>query len=81
MWPFGNKKQTGNQVELQVTGMHCVSCGLNIDGSLEELPGVKKAHTDYSKGKTQVEYDPSQVDEAAFVKEIEKLGYQAKTSR
>ena len=81
MWPLKNNKPTNSQIELQVTGLHCVSCGLNIDGSLEDLPGVQKAHTDYANGKTKVEYDKQQLNEDTLIKQIEKLGYQAKPSR
>lgn len=83
MWPFSRSKtsSTNSQgtktITLKISGMHCVSCGLSIDGSLEDLPGVTKAETDYAKGKSVVRFNPDDVTPQAMVQEISKLGYQA----
>ncbi len=63
-------------IELKISGMHCVSCGLNIDGELEDLEGVVEATTSYAKASTKVIYDPKVIDEATIRKTIEKTGYQ-----
>lgn len=52
------------KVTLLVTGMHCASCGLLIDETLEELPGVISSSTDLRRETTTVEYDPAQTDVA-----------------
>ncbi len=62
--------------EFKIGGMHCVSCGLNIDGELEDLEGVTEATTSYAKATTRVFYDPSRIDETTIRKTIEKTGYQ-----
>ncbi len=63
---------------LAVTGMHCASCGLLIDETLEELPGVISASTNLRKETTTVEYDPAQTSPAAIAEEISRLGYSAR---
>jgi hypothetical protein len=44
MFDFFKKKQPqGSQLHLTITGMHCTSCAMNIDGVLEETDGVLTA--------------------------------------
>ena len=40
-----------------VTGMHCASCGMLIDETLEDLPGVRSSTTSVRAGRTVVEAD------------------------
>jgi copper chaperone CopZ len=72
---FKKQKPAGEELTLKITGMHCSSCSMNIDGELEELPGVYEAHTSYQRSETKVKYDPAQVDKATLQKTIENLGY------
>lgn len=62
-------------VQIKLNGMHCVSCSLNIDGAVEDLPGVKSSSTSYAKGESRVEFDPSTVSEDRIKAAIEQLGY------
>ena len=62
---------------LIVTGMHCASCGLLIDETVEELPGVVSSSTDLRRKTTTVEYNPTQTSVRAIAAEIVKLGYTA----
>jgi copper chaperone len=61
-----------------VTGMHCASCSILIDESLEELPGVVSSSTDLRRETTTVEYDPTQTSLTTITDEIAKLGYSAR---
>jgi Cu+-exporting ATPase len=54
---------------ITVSGMHCSSCGMLIDETLEELPGVTSALTDLRRETTTVEYDPAQTGLAAIRRE------------
>ena len=58
-----------------VTGMHCGSCGLLIDETLEELPGVSRAQTDVRRSRTTIEGDHVAVEEV--VTAIAALGFHA----
>jgi copper chaperone CopZ len=57
--------------------MHCASCSLLIDETLEELPGVVSSSTDLRRETTTVEYDSAQTSLTAIADEIVKLGYTA----
>ncbi len=74
MWnPFA--KKTGEVVTLKLNGMHCVSCALNIDGELEDTPGVISSKTIYAKSVSMVNYDPQKVSLETIKAVIERLGY------
>lgn len=68
-------KQNIKSIILKISGMHCTSCSLNIDGELEDLDGVVSASTSYAKSATKIEYNPEKISEAQLKKTIEKLGY------
>lgn len=61
---------------LKLSGLHCVSCSMNIDGELEDLPGVISANTSYAKQESVITYDPHLVSPAQLTPVIENLGYQ-----
>ncbi|MDP3964856.1 MAG: cation transporter [bacterium] len=65
------------RVKLNIQGMHCVSCAMNIDGALEDLEGVIQSETSYAKSTTIVAYDPGQQSLDAIIAEIQKLDYTA----
>lgn len=48
-------------IKLNIFGMHCTSCAMNIDGELEDTEGVKEAKTNYAKQVTEVTFDPEEV--------------------
>lgn len=60
-----------------ITGMHCTSCAINIDGELEDTDGVKRAKTSYAKQKVEVAYDEAKIDSAKITEIIKNLGYEA----
>ncbi|UGT70906.1 heavy-metal-associated domain-containing protein [Nocardia gipuzkoensis] len=63
--------------ELRIEGMHCGSCALLIDDTLEDLPGVHRARTTMKNRRSIVELDPSTTDIADILAAVEKLGYTA----
>lgn len=65
-----------SQLQLKVSGMHCTSCAMNIEGELEDLPGVKRVNVHFAKQMADVEYDETQVDSHKIITTIETLGYQ-----
>lgn len=75
MFNFFRSKPEGKSITLKLDGLHCTSCSLNIDGSLEELKGVISSKTSYAKQETNITFDPNQVKKEQFVKIIKDLGY------
>jgi Cu+-exporting ATPase len=78
--PFFKKKPSGTEITLQLNGLHCTSCSLNIDGALEETEGVLSASTSYRTQQTRIAYDPTAVHPDQLKKVIEALGYQITTA-
>lgn len=66
------------KLKFQISGMHCTSCAMNIDGDLEDyVKGIKSAKTNYAKQITEVEFDAEQVKTEQIVSQIKKTGYNA----
>ena len=61
----------------KISGMHCTSCVMNIDGELEDANGIKESNTNYIKSQTEVEFDPKKINVKAIAGIIRKVGYQA----
>lgn len=75
MFNFLKPKKTGETLILKLSGLHCTSCSLNIDGELEALPGVISSHTSYAKQTTVITYEPLTAHPNDFTRVIEQLGY------
>ncbi len=60
---------------LDISGMHCASCALNIENRLKKQPGVKAANVNYALEKAQVEYDCSQCSEEDIKNAVKDAGY------
>lgn len=65
------------KAKLKVSGMHCASCALAIDDRLEEIEGVKKSSTSFTRGRAKLEYDEGKVDLATVRAAVADLGYRA----
>ncbi|TXH00385.1 MAG: heavy-metal-associated domain-containing protein [Candidatus Moraniibacteriota bacterium] len=75
MFNFFKSKPKGEKIVFKLSGLHCASCSLNIDGELEEISGVFSSSTSYATQETVVVYDPKLTKPIQFKKSIEKLGY------
>ena len=58
-----------------VKGMHCKSCEILINDSIEELEGIENTNSSYQKGEVVVSYDETKIDKQAIKKVIEDEGY------
>ncbi|WP_280411853.1 heavy-metal-associated domain-containing protein [Nocardia asiatica] len=63
--------------EFRIEGMHCGSCALLIDDTLDDLPGVHNTQTTMKKGHSTVELDTSTTTPTDIIAAIGKLGYTA----
>ncbi len=66
-----------NTTLLHIQGMHCTSCALNVDFTLEDLPGVSESHTHYANQQCRIVYDSQVTSVKALISAINQLGYQA----
>jgi Cu+-exporting ATPase len=69
---------TYKKIIFKISGMHCTSCAMNIDGELEDTGKVKDVRTNYAKSETSVEFDPQKITEKQIIELIRKTGYEAK---
>lgn len=80
MFGFFEKKPAENttRITLALTGLHCTSCAVNIDLTLEELPGVINSKTNYARSSATVDFESEKLDPEKIIAEVKKLGYDAK---
>ena len=62
-------------VTIEVTGMHCASCGLLIDDCLEDVDGVVSAATDVRRGRCEAVVDADVADQA-LLDAVAEAGYE-----
>ena len=65
------------KMSFKISGMHCTSCAMNIDGELEDTDGVREACTSYVKGVTEVVFEDDKLNLKKILTIIEKVGYTA----
>lgn len=76
MFNFFQKKTNGEQITLKIKGMHCTSCAMNIDGTLEDADGVLSSETSYAKSKVTVSFDPKKINQEKIAEIIADEGYE-----
>jgi copper chaperone CopZ len=62
-------------ITLNAPTVHCRSCQLNIEETLDELHGVAGSEVDVDARRVTITFDPDAVDRAAIVSAIEHAGY------
>lgn len=65
------------KLKLKISGMHCTSCAMNIDGELEDTEGVRCSSTSYAKAVTEVEFDEEKITHVKIIAIVKKVGYVA----
>lgn len=65
------------KIKLNITGMHCTACAMNIDEELEDVAGVKRVKTSYAKQSAEVEYDPAVASVESLIDAVSTAGYRA----
>ena len=62
------------KLKLHIEGMHCASCGSNIEKSLKKVPGVKEVTVSLMLKKGTVEIEDN-VSEEDLKKAVIRAGY------
>ncbi|MFH1327340.1 MAG: heavy metal translocating P-type ATPase [Candidatus Bathyarchaeota archaeon] len=65
------------EVSLDISGMTCASCALNIEKALSKVGGVSSASVNFAIGRATIRYDQSQVGVGELKKTVKDLGYSA----
>ncbi|MBP1944938.1 heavy metal translocating P-type ATPase [Methanobacterium petrolearium] len=63
------------KAEIKISGMHCASCALNIEKSLQDMEGVEDAQVNFGTEKATVNYDPDKLQLQELEKKVEDTGY------
>jgi Zn2+/Cd2+-exporting ATPase len=69
-----------NKLIVAIDNIHCADCALNIEKSVEHLPGILSAEVSYVMSNATVYYDPYRVEEDRIKRAITKPGYVVKES-
>ena len=64
-----------SKIIVNIENIHCGDCALNIEHSVEHVPGVLSAEVSYVLSTATVYYDPHRVEEERIKKAITKPGY------
>jgi Cd2+/Zn2+-exporting ATPase len=64
-----------SKILVNIDSIHCADCALNIERSVEHLPGVLSAEVSYVLSSATIYYDPHRVEEEQIKKAIIKPGY------
>ena len=64
------------KVKITIEGMHCASCGSNVERSLKKVPGVKEATVSVMTKKGFVQAEDN-VAEEELKKAVARAGYKA----
>ena len=67
-----------SKIIVNIENIHCGDCALNIERSVEHLPGVLSAEVSYVLSSATIYYDPHRVEEERIKKAITKPGYAVK---
>ena len=60
---------------LDISGMHCASCAMSVEGALKKVEGVSKAAVNFATEKAYVEYDPSALSVHDLERAVKDAGY------
>jgi len=70
---------TANQqaINLDISGMHCASCAILIQKSVQKIPGIKQVSVNYATQKAHILVDPNQANTQKIISAVESVGYRA----
>lgn len=72
---FKRQNAKGEEMLLKISNMHCASCAMSIDDTLEDLEGVSRSRTNYAQSITKISFDKEKIGYTKIKETIESLGY------
>lgn len=61
--------------DIQIEGMHCVSCADELEQAVTRLHGVTEARVNFASGILRVRYRVSALNRAQLVEHVKRIGY------
>jgi Cu+-exporting ATPase len=69
------ENETGERVDLPITGMTCAACARRIERKLKKVSGVRLAGVNFATSRATVEYDPRATGVRALIGAVKEVGY------
>ena len=69
------------KLSLQVEGISCTGCAMDMETVLRSTNGILKAAVNYMTGIINIEYDPDELDGEQIFAIIRKMGFKTKILR
>ncbi|MDP2277340.1 MAG: heavy metal-associated domain-containing protein [Nitrospirota bacterium] len=66
------------KLSLQVEGISCTGCAMDMETVLSNTNGILKAAVNYMTGIINIEYDPDEIDREQIFAFIRKMGVKTK---
>ncbi len=66
--------------QVKVNGMHCNSCVLAVQNSLEDVDGIESAKADLDSGNVEIELDTSKVTLEDIDEAVQDVGFELDSS-
>jgi len=60
---------------LMVQGMYCAACADTVEGALQHLPGVERAHVHAATRRLTLRWDPAQTSMSSLARAVGETGY------
>ena len=69
--------EKNKRIQLSLSGMHCSSCAMLVERTLNKTPGVQKASVNFAAEKVLIDYDENMTDSQEIIEAIIAGGYGA----
>ena len=63
------------KITLPITGMTCSNCAMNVERSVNKLPGIMDVNVNFANEQAGISYDPEKVGLDDLIKNVQGAGY------
>ena len=67
------------KLSLQVEGISCTGCAMDIETVLSGMDGILKVTVDYATETIDIEYNPEETDSGKIISAVKKIGLKVKS--
>jgi Cu+-exporting ATPase len=68
-------EKSKKKAKIKISGMHCASCALNIEKSLNNLEGVSEAQVNFNAEEANLDYDSDKIKLSEVEDAVKNAGY------
>lgn len=63
------------QLNLQLEGITCTGCAMDMENVLQDMDGVLEAVVRYAEGAIFIRFDPEEVDRKSLLSKVASFGF------